>query len=161
MNNKTVNVMRRANAHSRQRGFNIIEMMFVAFILSLMATRALPVYQDYTVRAKVTGGIAFIPPVKLRVMEYWISTSTLPTNYNQLGLDPADFSGDGMVLEKLDIVNVPRPGTIELTFDRLEIPSIGDDNTVLFVPTPVNDTLTWACTEGTLVARFRPSQCRG
>jgi Tfp pilus assembly major pilin PilA len=149
-------------SHSRRRqtGLNLIEVMFVAFIISLLAIVALPVYQDYTVRAKVTGGIAFVPPVKLRVMEYFLAQGTLPTLYSQLGLDVNDFSKGDVVLESLDIVNDPKTGTIEIVFDKLELPAVGDDNTVLFLPTPTNGTLEWDCTQGTMVSRFRPSSCR-
>ncbi|MFT5482275.1 MAG: type IV pilus assembly protein PilA [Halieaceae bacterium] len=143
----------------RQRGLNLIELMFVAFIISLLAIVALPVYQDYTIRAKVAGGIGFIPPVKLRVMEYFISNGTLPTLYTQLGLDPTAYDGD-LVLEKIDLVNVPRPGTIELTFSSLEIPALGANNIILYEPIPKHGTLRWDCTGGDVIARFRPSQCR-
>ena len=142
-----------------QRGLNLIELMFVAFIISLLAVVALPVYQDYTIRAKVSGGIGFVPPVKLRVMEYFISNSTLPNMYSQLGLDPTAYDGD-LVLEKIDLINVPRTGTIELTFNSLEIPALGSDNVILWEPVPNRGTLQWDCTGGTMVARFRPSQCR-
>ncbi len=152
---------RQTRPFSRQRGLNIIEIMFVAFIVSLLAIIALPVYQDYAVRAKITGGISFVPPVKLRIMEYYLSTNTLPTLYSELGLVATDFSKEDSVLEKVDLVTDPRNGTIELTFDTLTLPNLGSANTILYVPIPKNGTLMWDCTAGTMINRFRPSQCRG
>jgi len=134
--------------------------MFVAFIISLLAIIALPVYQDYTIRAKVTGGISFVPPVKLRIMEYYLANNTLPTVYTQLGLTSTDFSQDDTALEKVDLVTDPRNGTIELTFDNTTIPQLAAAKTILYVPTPKSGTLTWDCTAGTMIARYRPSQCR-
>lgn len=147
-------------APSRQWGLNMIEIMLVTFIISLLSIIALPVYQDYTIRAKVTGGISFVPPVKLRIMEYYLSTNTLPTVYTQLGLTSTDFSQDDTALETLDLVTDPRNGTIELTFDNIVIPQLGAARTITYVPTPKSGTLTWDCTGGTMLTRYRPSQCR-
>ena len=54
---------------SIQKGFTLIELMIVVAIIGILAAVALPAYQDYTVRAKVTEGISLAGAAKLAVTE--------------------------------------------------------------------------------------------
>ena len=52
-----------------QKGFTLIELMIVVAIVGILAAVALPAYQDYTVRAKVTEGMTLASPLKPLVAE--------------------------------------------------------------------------------------------
>ena len=52
-----------------QKGFTLIELMIVVAIIGILAAVALPAYQDYTVRARVTEGISLAAAAKLAVAE--------------------------------------------------------------------------------------------
>ena len=54
---------------SIQKGFTLIELMIVVAIIGILAAVALPAYQDYTVRAKVTEGLSLASSAKLAVAE--------------------------------------------------------------------------------------------
>lgn len=54
---------------SIQQGFTLIELMIVVAIIGILAAVALPAYQDYTVRAKVTEGLNLANPLKAIVAE--------------------------------------------------------------------------------------------
>jgi type IV pilus assembly protein PilA len=54
---------------SIQKGFTLIELMIVVAIIGILAAVALPAYQDYTIRAKVTEGIVLGSSLKVVVAD--------------------------------------------------------------------------------------------
>ncbi len=145
-----------------QKGFTLIELMIVVAIIGILAAVALPAYQDYTVRAKVSEGIGLAESAKTAISEnaangknfdsgYTAPTSTI--NVSSIAVDTA--TGSITVAYQPVIDNGPK--TI------LFVPS--DSGTALSGTAtssniPTGGSISWNCTGGTLATKYRPSACR-
>uniref|UniRef100_UPI0035649B16 pilin n=1 Tax=Litorivivens sp. TaxID=2020868 RepID=UPI0035649B16 len=68
-----------------QQGFTLIELMIVVAIIGILAAVALPAYQDYTTRAKVSEGLALASSAKTAVAEHYMTRNTMPANNSTAG----------------------------------------------------------------------------
>src|SRR5690242_21363446 len=60
------------------RGFTLIELMIVVAIVGILAAIAIPAYQDYTVKSKVTQGLSLSNGFKMAVEDSWNSSQAFP-----------------------------------------------------------------------------------
>lgn len=134
-----------------QQGFTLIELMIVVAIIGILAAIAIPAYQDYTVRAKVSEGLNMASAAKSSISEYRISMNKWPASAASAGVSSTItskyVSGVGITANT---------GVITVTLNSTAVGAAGN---ITLTPSFTGATVDWTCA-GSLAAKYKPANCR-
>jgi type IV pilus assembly protein PilA len=137
-----------------QKGFTLIELMIVVAIIGILAAVALPAYQDYTIRAKVSELVLAASNAKVTVAETAQSNGTI-TNAGIGVTIVASGKVTGGSVTDAGIINI---------FGSSAATSVGTTITIVLAPTynTADGKITWSCGNGAETAKYKfvPAECR-
>tara|TARA_B110000503_G_scaffold13903_1_gene18958 strand:+ start:78854 stop:79345 length:492 start_codon:yes stop_codon:yes gene_type:complete len=156
-----------------QQGFTLIELMIVIAIVGILAAIALPAYQDYIVRSKMTEPMAALAEAKTTVAEYVAANGGFPPSATSFGINTKERVNSD-ILKELSIADIS--GTVVRIVanvrDNVWNGGAQSATTLAFQLSGSKNTdgsMTWSClpgddggrTSNPIETKYLPANCRG
>ncbi|MEP6389311.1 MAG: pilin [Halioglobus sp.] len=145
------------NIKKNQQGFTLIELMIVIAIVGILAAIALPAYQDYTIRAKMSEPIALLAEAKTSIAEYYVNRGVLPSTLGEAGLTSSPTQ------PLVASLAISTAGLVTLT--TATDTTLGGASGTSFELSPITlagGVINWKCKKGSgsIEQKYLPSSCR-
>ena len=131
------------------KGFTLLEMMMVIAIIGIMATLAIPAYQDYAIKARVMEGLELAMPARMAVSEAYMLHHAFPDSAEHYAYDTPSAT------KNVSSIHIGANGLITISYTK----QAGDGTLILSPNVKADGQLVWQCKEGTLAFKYRPQMC--
>lgn len=138
----------------QQPGFTLIELMIVVAIIGVLASIAIPAYQDYTIRAQVAEGLQLAATAKNSISTYYADRGAWPADNAQAGI-AAMTEIAGRYVDQVEVQN----NAIDIRYGNDAHATIAGQILTL---TATNNagSVAWICASGAIEDKHLPSACR-
>ena len=142
-----------------QKGFTLIELMIVVAIIGILAAIAIPAYNDFTIRSKVTEMVNMAGVCKTSVAEFFQSRGTLPASATEAGCSSTNSLLAQAPVVAAGVITVTATGSLAT---QLTNNASGTDLKYTPVQAGGSGAITaWDCFTGTTVLpKYLPAVCR-
>jgi len=138
-----------------QQGFTLIELMIVVAIIGILAAIAVPAYQDYTIRSRVSEGASLAAATRTAVDVTFAEGTPLvsiPTTMSSMGLSNAgSYTG-----KYVSSISLDTDGRVVITLKTVKELGTASGGVFVYRPTNQGGNLSWAVSERTLPVKYLP-----
>jgi type IV pilus assembly protein PilA len=141
----------------KTKAFSLVELIVTVAVIGILSSIAIPMYDSYSVRAKLVESLSALDQLKQLSMDYYNQNGALPGAITDLTGVTAD-SYNSAIISK---VNVTSAGVLQVFLGTIIPRASGQTDAVLnLVPTVSGNIVKWECGSLSISGNYLPSGCK-